>query len=58
MSKRTSNFTSLVKQASNDEEITFTGTVGAYLSKHFSTQKYHLLTWSKTERSCDVLKDS
>lgn len=41
---------SLVKQASNDEEITFTGTVGAYLSKNFSTQKYHLLTWSKTER--------
>lgn len=41
---------SLVKQASNDKEITFTGTVGAYLSKHFSTQKYHLLTWSKTER--------
>ncbi|MGQ5709323.1 CYTH domain-containing protein [Lactobacillus sp. PSON] len=41
---------SLVKQAEAGQAIQFTGSVGAYLSKHFADQIFLLQTWSKTHR--------
>ena len=41
---------SLVKQAFANQAIKFTGSVGAYLSKHFADQIFLLQTWSKTRR--------
>lgn len=56
---------SLVKQAEGGQPLKLTGSVGAYLSKHFADQIFSLQTWSKTHRhllkgpdNCELTLDS